>query len=176
MGGWPSFPAYMSYILSQPSPITAAVLIFLCIRRPCQSQENEIISLTAGIIYIMLIFLVNVGFTAFTLVPMWCRALGYNMCMRSLATRESHRQALREILPLFILKIPSLLATLCLIIVLTLQKQLQTDGIINGKWSFNVLLLTVGPVIPLSFTFHLCVLGKTKLKSYEARRYHCNLH
>ena len=109
-------------ILSQPSPITAAILIFVC--KPHQSHVNKMISLIAGIIYITLIFLVNVGFTAFTLVPMCCRALGYNMCMRSLATKESHRQALREILPLFILKIPSLLATL--IIVLTVPKQLQT--------------------------------------------------
>ena len=37
-------------ILSQPGPITAAVLIFLY--RPYQSQVNKIISLTAGIIYI----------------------------------------------------------------------------------------------------------------------------
>ena len=33
-----------------------------------------------------------------------------------------------------------------------------------------MLLLTVGPVIPLSFTIHLCILGKTKLKKLRGRK------
>ena len=52
-------------------------------------------------------------FTALTLVTMSCRACGEvcdNLCTRSVVTRESRQQALREILPLFILLSPSVTA------------------------------------------------------------------
>ena len=70
---------------------------------PYQSPAPIALEVTCYI----LISLATVGFTALTLVPMCCRACGYNLCMRSVTTRESHRQALREILPLFILLSPS---------------------------------------------------------------------
>ena len=54
-------------------------------------------------------FLVNVAFTTLALVPLCCRACGYNMCMKTAATIESHRKALKEILPLFLLILPSFL-------------------------------------------------------------------
>ena len=54
-------------------------------------------------------FLVDVVFIALTLVPLCCRACGYNLCMKTAATIESHRKALREILPFFILIVPSFL-------------------------------------------------------------------
>ena len=98
---------------------------------------------------------------------MCCRACGYNICMRSVATRQSHRQALREILPLFILTIPSLLGTLCLLIVFIVSE--QTKDIILEKWAMNVLLFIIGPILPLSFAFHLCILGKTKLKKLRGK-------
>ena len=141
--------------LSQPSPII--FLIFL--HWPHQYPVN--IFLVAEI---TLIFLVNIGLTTLTMVPMCCRACGYNMCMRSLATRESHQQALREILPLFILTLPSSLATLCYLI-LTVSEHL----ILWEKWGLNVLVLTIGLVLPLSFAVHLCILGKTKLKKLRGK-------
>ena len=54
-------------------------------------------------------FLVNIVFIGLTLVPLCCRACGYNLCMKTAATIESHRKALREILPFFILIVPSFL-------------------------------------------------------------------
>ena len=62
--------------------------------------------------YGILVFLtipINIVFTALTLVPLCCRAYGYNLCMKTAATIESHRKALREILPFFILIVPSFL-------------------------------------------------------------------
>ena len=38
-------------------------------------------------------FLTNIVFTALTLVPLCCRACGYNLCMKTAATVESHRKA-----------------------------------------------------------------------------------
>ena len=60
-------------------------------------------------ILLALPFLVKVVFIALTLVPLCCRACGYNLCMKTAATIESHRKALREILPFFILIVPSFL-------------------------------------------------------------------
>ena len=87
-------------ILSQI--ITIPFLVFSHL--PNQSAVFVPIQVT----FFILLSLATVGFTALTLVPMCCRACGYNLCMRSVATRESHQQAvLREILPLFILISPS---------------------------------------------------------------------
>ena len=58
-------------------------------------------------ILIYIVFLVNVFLTVLTLVPLCSRACGYNMCVKTVRTRESHRKALKEILPLFILPLPS---------------------------------------------------------------------
>ena len=97
------------FILSQIITIPFLIISSL----PNQSQVILPIRITCFI----LLSLVNVGFTALTLVPMCCRACGYNLCMRSVATRESHRQALREILPLFILLSPSVAVIVYVILV-----------------------------------------------------------
>ena len=87
------------FILSQIITIS-----FLVTSNPLyQSPATIALEVTSYI----LISLTTIGFTVLTLVPMCCRAGGYNLCMRSVATRESHQQALREILPLFILLSPS---------------------------------------------------------------------
>ena len=63
-----------------------------------------VVSLT---ILIFIAFLVNVFLTVLTLVPLCSRACGYNMCVKTVRTKESHRKALKEILPLLILPLPS---------------------------------------------------------------------
>ena len=60
------------------------------------------------IVILDLSFLVNVVFTILALVPLCGRAYGYNMCIKTAATIESHRKALKEIFPLFLLIFPSL--------------------------------------------------------------------
>ena len=86
-------------ILSLLTAITFLVILSL----PNQSPAL----LPIQVINFIIISLATVGFTVLTLVPMCCRACDYNLCMRSVATRESHQQALREILPLFILLSPN---------------------------------------------------------------------
>ena len=52
------------------------------------------------------VFLANSIFATLTLVTLCCRACGYNLCMKTAATIESHRKALREVLPFYILLVP----------------------------------------------------------------------
>ena len=49
-----------------------------------------------------IVLLVNIILTTLALLPVCYRACGYNQCVRSVATREIHQRALKEILPLFI--------------------------------------------------------------------------
>ena len=101
--------------------------------------------------------------TVLTLVPLCSRACGYNMCVKTVRTRESHRQALKEILPLFILPLPSY--TPCLIILL--------QSIFYSKLSFKIAFLVsgaLGLIAALSFVLHLCFIGKAKLWKQRGRK------
>ena len=119
-------------------------------------------------------FLVTIVFTALTLVPLCCRACGYNLCMKTAATIESHRKALREILPLFILIVPSFLFVL-LYLVWSYDK-------VNYFSVVRALCSIPGLVSALSFAVHLCFIrknlkrlrGKKKTtKSVNLHRTHC---
>ena len=116
--------------------------------------------------FFILLSLANIGFTALTLVPMCCRARGYNLCMRSVATRESHRQALREILPLYILLSPSVGALACVILLLAWK----SADIILAQWVPSTNIFIAGLLLPLSFAVHLCFLGKTKLNKLRGKK------
>ena len=134
-------------ILSQPLPITVTVLISLNVQYTVPEM-----------IFLALLLLANVGFTALTLVPMCCRACGYNQCMRYVATRESHRQALKEILPLFLLLTP----------VLSILPYLPLASYFS-QWYSSLRICTTGLTLALSFALHLCFLGKTKLKKLRGK-------
>ena len=104
------------------------------------------------IAYTILVFLatpINIVFTALTLVPLCCRACGYNLCMKTAATIESHRKALREILPFFILIVPSFFVTM-------LQGVYSRDGFIVSI----VILLILGVFSSLLFALHLFFVRK----------------
>ena len=58
-------------------------------------DNNEAISIVYDVL-LNITNLVNIVFTALTLVPLCCRACGYNLCMKTAATIESHRKALEE--------------------------------------------------------------------------------
>ena len=94
---------------------------------------------------------INIVFTALTLVPLCCRACGYNLCMKTAATIESHRKALREILPFFILTLPSFFVT-----ILQLVPLFNYDGILVS----DVILLTLGLFSSLLFAVHLFFIRK----------------
>ena len=97
-------------------------------------------------------FFVNVVFTALTLVPLCCRACGYNLCMKTAATIESHRKALREILPLFFLIVPSFLFFLLYLMWLFDGDNLQ--DVLDSLYTIP------GLISASSFALHLCFVRK----------------
>ena len=127
------------------------------------------------VIYVILglPFPVNIVFTALTLVPLCCRACGYNLCMKT-----CYRKALREILPLFILIVPSFLFIVLLISSIF-------EKFLNALYS-DILYSILGLFCALSFALHLCfirknlkklrskkrTLGTTNYKSVNLRRTH----
>ena len=115
------------------------------------------------IVYVLfgLPIIVNIVFTALTLVPLCCRACGYNLCMKTAATIESHRKALREILPLFILIVPSFLIAVLQVVPSPDNSYLELI--------VQVLFSTLGLVYTLSFAFHLLLIRK-KLKKLQGKK------
>ena len=116
------------------------------------------------ILYVLcgLPILVNIVFTALTLVPLCCRACGYNLCMKTAATIESHRKALREILPLYSLVV--LIIYLFLLIIYLFQARSVGVSIF-----YNISLTTPGLVYSLSFALHLCFIRKN-LKKFRGKK------
>ena len=111
------------------------------------------ISLTAYfslpiILIIPLTFLINMLLTVLTLVPLCSRACGYNMCVKTVRTRESHRKALKGILPLFILPLLSYLPFFMIIYKIDITMLVSS---------------ALGLIAVLSFALHLCFIGKANL-------------
>ena len=127
-----------------------------------QFDDDNYITVIAGVIFGLPIIM-NIVFTALTLVPLCCRACGYNLCMKTAATIESHRKALREILPLFILIVPSFLTAVLLVVVLSFGDNSYLELIVQ------VLFSTLGLVYTLSFAFHLFLIRK-KLKKLQGKK------
>ena len=121
-------------------------------------DDNNSLSILT-VLVITLPFLVKIVFTALTLVPLCCRACGYNLCMKTAATIESHRKALREILPLFILIVPSFLFVLLLIF----------HHFLNPLCG-DILYSTPGLFCALSFALHLCFIRKNLKKLRGKKR------
>ena len=108
-----------------------------------------------SIAYDILVFLtipINIVFIALTLVPLCCRACGYNLCMKTAATIESHRKALREILPFFILIVPSFFVTMLQDVPIFYNR----DGLIVSV----LILLILGVFSSLLFAVHLFFVRK----------------
>ena len=134
----------------------------LCLLIPSVVYLTAVVTLTIfgnnsegmRIAYGILVFLtipINIVFTALTLVPLCCRACGYNLCMKTAATIESHRKALREVLPFFILIVPSFFVTM-----LQGVPSFNHDGLIVS----GVILLTLGLFSSLLFAVHLFFIRK----------------
>ena len=116
-------------------------------------------------------FLVNIVFTALTLVPLCCRACGYNLCMKTAATIESHRKALREILPFFILIVPSFMVIM-LWIVWSSNKAVFIGGVHDYEVDFNDIisaLVALGLLNAVCFALHLFFIRKN-LKKLRAKK------
>ena len=117
------------------------------------------------IVSICIIFFVNIIFTSLTLVPMIARACGFNLCINTAATKESHRKALKEVLPLYILIIPSFFASSLAI----LFNSIYLDYIFIDFVYRNLNCCVPGLVSSLSFGLHLLFIRK-KLKSLRGKK------
>ena len=60
-----------------------------------------------AVVFVAVLFIVNAGVMVFTLVPLCCGVCEYRLMMRTIGTRRSHRQALKETIPLFLLPLSS---------------------------------------------------------------------
>lgn len=116
---------------------------------------NMLLSSLSVVVYLLLglPISVNIIFTVLTLVPLCCRACGYNLCMKTAATIESHRKALREILPLFILIVPSFFLLMIKIY------SIYADVIVDS----------LGLMFSLAFALHLCFIKKN-LKRLQGKK------
>ena len=113
-------------------------------------------------ILLALPFLVKVVFIALTLVPLCCRACGYNLCMKTAATIESHRKALREILPFFILIVPSFLVIVVWIVWFSILS-VFIDSVHDYDADFNDILsaiVALGLLNVVCFALHLFFIRK----------------
>ena len=131
----------------------------------------------------IIFFLVNIVFTLLTVVPLSCRACGHNMCMKTTATKESHRKALIEILPFFILTIlPTF--SFCLVYFITSNLQNNTSIIFTVFIFRNVFYGVPGLFSAISVAVHLFSV-RNKLRSkrrrepavrYGSINHHCTYH
>ena len=124
--------------------VIATIVVYVYVARRAYDEHTGVTilaSLFSGA------FLVNFVFAALTIVTLCCRACGYNLCMRTAVTIESHRRVLREILPLFILIVPfSLFIWLYLVSLIKIR-----------EFVYNVVTFSIpGLVCALSFALHLC--------------------
>ena len=163
----------MSFFVASMSVtcLLSTILTFcICILALCNHQftyRADIVMLIFSFVLIVasgffsiFMFLINVFLTVLTLVPLCSRACGYNMCVETVRTRESLRKALKEILPLFILPLPSYIY-----IILFLEIILSIFYFQLGL-SFQIAVLVssaLGLVTALSLALHLCFIGKANL-------------
>ena len=116
-------------------------------------------------------FLVNIVFITLTLVPLCCRACGYNLCMKTAATIESHRKALREILPFFILIVPSFLVIVVWIVWFSIKSGFIV-GVPEYDPYFNDILsaiIAIGLLHVVCFALHLFFIRKN-LKKLQGKK------
>ena len=142
------------------------ILIYACSNcGPAITSTEEICS--------NIFFIVNIVFTLLTVVPLSCRACGHNMCMKTTATKESHRKALIEILPFFILTIiPAF--SFCLVFVIINILQNNTGIIFSVFISRNIFYGIPGLFSAVSVAVHLFSVRnrlRTKRRREPAVRY-----
>ena len=140
--------------------VTATVVVYILLATE-KYHEPTGIAILASLFSVA--FLVKFVFAMLILVPLCCRACGYNLCMKTAATIKSHRKALREIVPLFILIVPFLLF-ICLFV---------TSLITRQYFVYNVLTFSItGLVCALSFALHIFFVRKKlkKLRDRSTRR------
>ena len=153
--------------LAIPSLLATIINLCICVLALCNHQftyraDIVLLIFSFALVAVMIISyiafippLLNVFLTVLTLVPLCSRACGYNMCVKTVRTRESHRKALKEILPLLILPLPAYFPF-----------RLTLSSLLFFFQGVHVALLfsgTLGLITTLSFALHLCFIGKANL-------------
>ena len=147
-----------------PQPFTLPITIIVCgITLSWKSVQDCPCAKAAFVLLVAaatIVLLVNIIFTTLALLPVCCGACGYNRCVRSVATRESHQWALKEILPpLFIFLIYTWVAIINLVLTTYYCEFV----------SLNAFSRLTGLFLALSLATHLCILGKAKLKKLRGK-------
>ena len=87
-------------------------------------------------------------------MPLCGRACGYNLCVKTTATKKKHRKALREILPFFLL--------VALPIFVSIMRIFRVYG--------DILLDSLGLLFTIMFAIHLCFVRKGLRKLRGSRK------
>ena len=156
---WVADLIFLLMCLLLPQPFTLPITIACGITsswKPLQDCPCATATFVPLVVAATIVLLVNIIFTTLALLPVCCRACGYNRCVMSVATRESLKRALKEILPpVFIFLLYTCIAIISLVI--------------PGKWESIIASHLTGLFLALSFATHLCILGKAKLKKLRGR-------
>ena len=109
------------------APCIACVLLGICSEdiSPLWSCNYPGKEQLIAVVFVAVLFIVNAGVMVFTLVPLCCGMCEYRLMMRTISTRRSHRQALKETIPLFLLPLSSFVYISLLILILPVHKLLH---------------------------------------------------
>ena len=123
-----------------------------------------------AVVFVAVLFIVNAGVMVFTLVPLCCGVCEYRLMMRTIGTRKSHRQALKETIPLFLLPLSSFVYISLMILILPVNQLLHSyASILADLMVISVVESSQGLVVTFLFATHLCILGKTKLRRLRGK-------
>ena len=160
---WVADLIFLLTCLLLPQPFTLTLTIVCGITLSWKSVQECPCAKAAFVLLVVaatVVLLVNIILTTLALLPVCCRACGYNRCVKSVATRESHQRVLKEILPpLFIFLIYTWVAIINLVLA----------AVDCELVSLNAFSRLTGLFLALSFATHLCILGKAKLKKLRGR-------
>ena len=158
---WVADLIFLFTCLLLPQPFTLPITIVCGITSSWKPlQDCQCATFVLLVVAATIVLLVNIIFTTLALLPVCCRACGYNRCVRSVATRESHQRALKEILP----SVCIFLLYTCIAIISLVLAAVDCELV-----SLNAFSRLTGLFLALSFATHLCILGKAKLKKLRGR-------
>ena len=158
--------------LAITSLLTTALTLCICVLVLCNHQFTYIADIVMVVCTVILVIPIAISYTALSffvcifltvlaLVPLCGRACGYKTCVKTIRTKESHRKALKEILPLLILPL-SIYFTSFLVMVTVVFNERHIALLFSG---------VLGLITALTFALHLCCIGKTNLSKQQGRMY-----
>ena len=154
-------------------PFMLAILTLACsgdkqVARSLECLDNEPLkSPVMFLVMAMLYIAINGVFLVTSIVFMCCRASDCNTITWVAATTASHRQALKETMPLLLIPASVLIYIVFESCTIAMSYTYGSSTVYFTQQAFfvvNFIPSVFGLVIALLFTIHLCLLGKGKLK------------